>query len=77
MSLLDFEINTIIFNEDSKQEPDLYFIKRIDTNKLLDQVGNDDIDPKTGIFLRLFDIEKADTIIPHYDYQALYYIISY
>ena len=38
---------------------------------LQDQVGSDDIDPKTGIFLRLFDIEKADTIIPHYDIRGL------
>ena len=50
-------------------------ILRTDTDKLQQQVGNDDIDPKTGIFLRLFDIEKADSIIPYYDYQALYYIL--
>jgi len=42
---------------------------------LQDQVGSDDVDPKTGIFLRLFDIEKADTIIPHYDVRGLYYDI--
>ena len=48
---------------------------RTDTDKLQQQVGDDSIDPKTGIFLRLFDIEKADTIIPHYDYEALYYIL--
>ena len=48
---------------------------RTDTNKLLQQVGDDDKDPKTGIFLRLYDIENADTIIPHYDYEALYYIL--
>ncbi len=45
---------------------------RTDTDTLQEQVG-DDIDPKTGIFLRLFDIEKADTIIPHYDRRIDYF----
>jgi len=44
-----------------------------DTDKLQEQVGDDDIDPKTGIFLRLFDIEKADTIIPHYERRIDYF----
>ena len=34
----------------------------------------DRIEP-TGIFLRLYDIEKADTIIPHYEYSSIYYVL--
>jgi len=46
---------------------------RTDTDKLQEQVGDDDIDPKTGMFLRLQNIEKADTIIPHYDRRIDYF----
>jgi len=42
---------------------------------LQEQVGSDVIDPKTGMFLRLFDIEKGDTIIPHYKYSSVYYLL--
>ena len=51
----------------------------LDVENLQDQVGSDDIDPKTGIFLRLFNIENGDTIIPHYEKSSvyLYIILSY
>ena len=38
-----------------------------------EQAGDDDWDPKTGILLRIYDIEKAGTIIPHYQHGSIYY----
>lgn len=38
-------------------------------------VGKNDVEPKTGIYKQLDDVERAETIIPHYEQASMYYVL--
>ena len=38
-------------------------------------IGDDSLDPKTGIFLKLENLQQGQEIIPNYDYTGVYLIL--
>ena len=44
-------------------------------NTINETIGSDTIDPKTGIFLKLQNLQEGHEIIPNYDYTGVYLIL--
>ena len=73
-------INDTIGSKSTEDEPATGIFLDIDTNKtyidtINNTIGNDTLDPKTGIFLKLQNLTEGHEIIPNYNYLGEYIIL--